>query len=197
VSARPLTASILCLAASVVLGAQSVGPARPEKSTAPESFRINGQVLDTPGGVAASMTLQIDAYTPDDRNQTIVGTLKAGDNAAFLEVLRKSPVVGSLKMGDRSVPIRWARSQPQQNGNRRVAVMTESPVFFFGAGAVDAKPTAGYDVGVLEFTIDSVGMGKGTMAAAAKVKPGGPTGIQIDDYSGKRIELTTVTRNAK
>jgi hypothetical protein len=191
VSARLLTASILCLAVSVVLAAQST------KSTAPESFRINGQVLDTPGGVAASMTVQIDAYTPDDRHQTIVNALKAGDNAAFLDVLRKSPVVGSLRMGDRSVPIRWARSQAQQNGNRRVAVMTESPVFFFGAGAVDAKPTAGYDVGVLEFTIDSVGMGKGTMAAAAKVKPGGPTGIQIDDYSGKRIELTTVTRNAK
>ena len=190
-SARLLTASILCLAVSVVLAAQST------KSTAPESFRINGQVLDTPGGVAASMTVQIDAYTPDDRHQTIVNALKAGDNAAFLDVLRKSPVVGSLRMGDRSVPIRWARSQAQQNGNRRVAVMTESPVFFFGAGAVDAKPTAGYDVGVLEFTIDSVGMGKGTMAAAAKVKPGGPTGIQIDDYSGKRIELTTVTRNAK
>jgi hypothetical protein len=33
------------------------------------------------------------------------------------------------------------------------------------------------------------------MAAAAKVKPGGPTGIEIEDYSGKRIELTTVTRN--
>jgi hypothetical protein len=191
VSARSLTASILCLAASIALGAQSA------KSTAPESFRINGQVTDTPGGVAASMALQIDSYTPDDRHQTIVTALKAGDNAAFLDVLRRSPVVGSLKMGDRSVPIRWARSQPQPNGKRRVAVMTESPVFFFGAGAADAKPTAGYDVGVLEFTIDSVGMGKGTMAAAAKVKPGGPTGIQIDDYSGKRIELTTVTRNAK
>ena len=92
------------------------------------------------------------------------------------------------------VPIRWARQQPQGD-NRRIAVMTESPVFFFGAGAVDAKPTEGYDVGVLEFTIDSVGLGKGTMAAAAKVKPGGPTGIEIEDYSGKRIELMTVTRN--
>jgi hypothetical protein len=185
---RTLTVSLVCFVASVALGAQSW------KNTAPESFRINGQVTDTPGGVAATMTVQIDKYTSDDQHQTIVNALKAGDNKAFLDVLRKAPVVGALKMNNRSVAIRWAREQPQ-GGNRRIAVMTESPVFFFGAGAVDAKPTAGYDVGVLEFTIDTIGLGKGTMAAAAKVKPGGPTGIEIEDYSGKRIELTTVTRN--
>jgi len=184
-----LTVSLACIIASVALGAQT------SKNTAPESFRVNGQVTDTPGGVAATMTVQIDKYTPDDEHQTIVNALKAGDNKAFLDVLRKAPVVGALKMNNRSVAIRWARQQPQQNGNRRIAVMTESPVFFFGAGAVDAKPTEGFDVGVLEFTIDTVGLGKGTMAAAAKVKPGGPTGIEIEDYSGKRIELTTVTRN--
>jgi len=184
-----LTVSLACIIASVALGAQT------SKNTAPESFRVNGQVTDTPGGVAATMTVQIDKYTPDDEHQTIVNALKAGDNKAFLDVLRKAPVVGALKMNNRSVAIRWARQQPQQNGNRRIAVMTESPVFFFGAGAVDAKPTEGFDVGVLEFTIDTVGLGKGTMAAAAKVKPGGPTGIEIENYSGKRIELTTVTRN--
>jgi hypothetical protein len=185
---RALTVSLVCAAVSVSVGAQSW------KNTAPESFRINGQITETPGGVAASMTVQIDKYTADAEHQSIVNALKAGDNKAFLDVLRKAPVVGSLKMNNRSVPIRWARQQPQGD-NRRIAVMTESPVFFFGAGAVDAKPTEGYDVGVLEFTIDSVGLGKGTMAAAAKVKPGGPTGIEIEDYSGKRIELTTVTRN--
>jgi hypothetical protein len=33
------------------------------------------------------------------------------------------------------------------------------------------------------------------MASAAKVKPGGPTGVDVEDYSGKRITLNTVTRN--
>ena len=185
---RAVTVS-LCIAASVALGAQNY------KNTVPESFRINGQITDTPGGVAATMTVQIDKYTPDDEHQAIVNALKAGDNKAFLDVLRNAPVVGALKMNERSVPIRWARQQMQQGGSRRIAAMTESPVFFFGAGAVDAKPTEGYDVGVLESTIDTVGLGKGTMVAAAKVKPGGPTGIEVEDYSGKRIELTTVTRN--
>src|SRR5215471_21744592 len=114
---RALTVSLVCVAASAALGAQSW------KNTAPESFRINGQVTETPGGVAATMTVQIDKYTSDDQHQTIVNALKAGDNKAFLDVLRKAPLVGALKMNNRSVPIRWARQQPQ-GGNRRVAVMT-------------------------------------------------------------------------
>jgi hypothetical protein len=190
VSVRFLTIPILCLATSAALTAQAY------KNTAPESFRINAQMTDTPGGVAASMTLQIDKYTPDDQHQAIEAALKSGNNAAFLDALKKAPVVGALKMGERSIPIRWARQQ-MQGDRRRVAAVTESPIFFFGAGAVDAKPTEGYDVGALEFTIDSVGVGKGTMAGAAKMKSGGPTGIEVDTYSGKRIELTTVTRNQK
>ena len=62
--------------------------------------------------------------------------------------------------------------------------MTDAPVFFAGAGAVDAKSTAGYELGVIEFTVDSVGLGKGTMAPAAKVKAGGETGVEVEDYSG-------------
>jgi len=192
---RALTVLVLCVAASVAPAAVASNQA-PKLSdpTAPESFRANGQVTDTPGGVASSMTIQIDRYTSDADHKTIVEALQTGDKAAFLAVLRKAPVAGALKMGNRSIPIRWARQQAQGR-DRRVAVMTEAPVYFFGAGAVDAKPTEGYDVGVLEFTVDSVGIGKGTMAGAARVKPGGPTGIEIEDYSGKRIELTTVTRN--
>jgi hypothetical protein len=33
------------------------------------------------------------------------------------------------------------------------------------------------------------------MAPAARVKPGGPTGVEVEDYSGKRIELVTVSRD--
>src|SRR4029078_35018 len=89
---------------------------------------------------------------------------------------------GSHKVGNRSVAIHWAREQAQ-GGGRRIAVATAEPVFFAGAGAVDAKPTAGYDVAVAEFTVDSTGLGKGSMAPAAKVKAGGPPGVESQDHS--------------
>jgi len=182
-------------AASIVALSVTLSASQGWKNTAPESFRANGQVTETPGGVAASMTIQIDRYTSDADHNALVAALRAGDNTAFLDAVRKAPVVGAVKIGDRSVPIRWARQRRQGDG-RRVAVMTDAPVYFFGAGSPDAKPTTGFDVAVIEFTVDSVGIGNGTMAAAAHVKPGGPSGIQVDDYSGKRITLTTVTRNS-
>ena len=55
-------------------------------------------------------------------------------------------------------------------------VVTDQPMFFVGGGAADAKPRAGYEVAVIEMTVDNVGLGKGTMTAAARVKPGGDAG---------------------
>ena len=70
-------------------------------------------------------------------------------------------------------------------------------MFFVGGGAADAKPRAGYEVAVIEMTVDTVGLGKGTMTAAARVKPGGTSGVQIDDYAEKPIQLVTVSKKLK
>jgi hypothetical protein len=72
--------------------------------------------------------------------------------------------------------------------------VTDQPVFFVGGGRVDAKPRAGYEVAVIEIQVDDVGLGNGSMAAAARVKPGGEAGVQIDDYADKPIKLVTVVR---
>jgi len=182
-----LTASLL-FASTVLAGAQTW------KNLAPESFRANGQINGAAGGAASAIDIRIERYTTDTEHAPIEAALKAGGYDAFLAELKKAPPIGAVTIGPRSFTVRWAREQ--RNGDsRRIVVVTDAPVFFAGAGAVDAKPTAGYGVAVLEFTVDSVGLGSGTMAPAARVKPGGPTGVQVDDYSGKRVTLMTVTRN--
>jgi len=191
VSVRALTVSLL-LTVSVALAAQAPSGS---KSTAPESFRANGQITGVAGGAATEMVFKIDKYTADAEHDALAKTLKDGGNAAFLAALKKAPKVGAITIGQRTIDIRWARTRPEGTDHRRVAFVTDQPVFFAGAGAVDAKPTAGYDLAVVEFTIDSVGLGSGTMAPAAKVKAGGPTGVEVDDYSGKRVTLMTVTRS--
>jgi len=182
---RGLTASLLFVS---LIAPQSY------KNTAPESFRANGQVTKGAGGAASAINIQIDRYTTDADHETLVNALKSGGHTAFVEALHHAPQVGSVKIGQRAVPVRWARQRAQGDG-RRIAVVTDGPVFFVGGGALDAKPTAGFDVAVVEFTVDSVGLGKGTMAPAARVKPGGPIGVEIEDYGGSRITLSTVTRN--
>jgi hypothetical protein len=185
---RTFTAALLVSIPIALAGAQG-------KSPAPESFKVNGQILGAGGGAASAMTIAIDKYTSEDDHKALADTLKSGGHGAFVAALRKAPAIGTLTIGGRTFTVRWARTLPVGRDHRRVALVTDQPVFFAGAGAVDAKPTAGYDLAVIEFTIDSVGLGKGTMAPAAKVKAGGPTGVQVDDYSGKRVELMTVRRN--
>jgi len=171
----------------------TVGAAQSWKNTAPESFKANAQITNDVGGAASVVAIQIDKYTSDDAPGALVKALKDQGNDAFLQALHQAPAIGSVKIGARSVPVRWARERREGDG-RRIAIVTDGALFFAGAGAVDAKPTTGFDVAVLEFTIDSVGLGKGTMAGAARVKAGGATGIEIEDYAGKRITLVSVTR---
>jgi hypothetical protein len=184
---RTLGVALLFTAPAIVAASQSW------KNTAPESFQANAQILGAAGGAASVVGIKIDRYSTQAEHDAIVTALKQGDQAAFQEALHRAPAVGSVTLGSRSVPIRWARERREGDG-RRIGVVTEAPVFFAGAGAPDAKSTAGYDVAVLEFTVDSVGLGKGTMAGAARVKAGGATGIEVEDYAGKRITLVSVTR---
>ena len=163
------------------------------KPGAPESFRANGQLLGAAGGAASAVDITITKYTSDADHEAMLKALKEGHDAV-LAALKKAPTIGTITIGKTSANVKWARERAQGSG-RRIAIVTDAPMYFGGAGAVDAKPTAGYDFALVDFTIDSVGLGRGTMAPAAKVKPGGPNGFQVDDYSGQRMELVTVSRN--
>jgi hypothetical protein len=99
-------------------------------------------------------------------------------------------------MSGTTTNIRWAREQQVANG-RTIVLVTEKPVYFVGAGAVAPKSREGYDVALVKFRMDDSGVGyDGTMAAAAKVKIGA-TGIEVEDYGEKLIELRTITRSIK
>ena len=186
----PALSASLLLAAVVAAGAQSW------KNTAPESFRANAQVSGEAGGIGAVIVIAVQRYSTDAEHERVAAALKEGGYAAFLVALRKSPVIGSVTIGQRPVPVRWARQVPSGDG-RHIVVITDAPIYFVGAGLPDARPTEGFDVGIAEFTIDSVGLGSGTMAAAACVRAGGAAGVEVEDYAGKRITLATVTRNLK
>jgi hypothetical protein len=135
------------------------------------------------------MVLQIDRYTPEHARTTVTDALKYQGYPGFLNALRAAPIVGSLRVGDDNFVVRWAREQPS-GAQRAISVVTDKPVFFIGIGRPDAKPKAGFEVAVLQFTVDSANQGTGTMAAAARVKPGGPAGFQIDDYADTPVKMT-------
>src|SRR5262249_2784091 len=142
------------------------------------------------------VVVHIDRYTPAHARTTMTDALKYSGYPGFLNALREAPVAGSLTIGDQQWTIRWARQVPSGPG-RVISIVTDKPVAFVGGGRTDAKPKAGYEVAVAQFTIDGSGKGTGTMAAAARVKPGGETGVRIDDYAEKPVTLTATVRAQK
>jgi hypothetical protein len=75
--------------------------------------------------------------------------------------------------------------------------VTDSPLFFVGGGSVDAKPREGYELAVILLEVDAIRLGTGVMSPAARVRPGEPTGVQIDDYGEKPVKLATVRKSYK
>jgi hypothetical protein len=188
-----LTLTLAAILAPTV--SEAGGQAR--KITAPETITANAHVAGSTGAAATRVTIQIDRYSPEADRNAVADALKHGGYSGFLTALRKAPVVGTVTVAGQTFDIRWAREQPAAKG-RSIVLITDKPVYFVGGGSTTAKPREGYEVAVLQFSLDDSGLGfDGKMAAAARVKPGGPTGVQIDDYAEKPIDLQTISRAIK
>lgn len=180
----------LTLVAALVL-TWTIAPFAPaiQSAGAPEAFTANALI----SGATAPITIEVQRYTPDFDRTTVETALKHGGYPAFVAALRKAPVVGTVSAADQRWSVRWARERPHDTG-RTIVLVVDQPIFFVGGGRANAKPREGYEVAVIELRVDDTGRGDGSMAAAARVKPGGETGVRIDDYAEKPIQLVSVTR---
>ena len=164
------------------------------KLGAPETFSAKARAENSTGAaVEATIQIHIERYTPDFDRTAVENGLKFNGYPGFMTALRKAPDVGYVELNGQKTTIRWARERPSAAG-RTIVVVTDKPVFFIGGGIGDAKPRAGYEVALLQLQVDAAGKGTGTMAAAARVKSGGETGVQVDDYAEAPVKLLTVTR---
>jgi hypothetical protein len=184
----------ILMSAALLLVAATPGTVLSQRPGAPETFTANLQAAGPKGGaLAATIVIDIRRYTPDADRTAVETALKQGGYPSFLIALRKAPEVGTVSGVEQKWAIRWAREQSTPKG-RTIVVVTDQPIFFVGGGRTNAKPRAGYEVAVIQMHVDDVGLGQGSMAAAARVKPGGETGVQIDDYAEQPIKLVTVVR---
>jgi hypothetical protein len=176
----------IVLLTSVVLAQKDIKP--------PETFTASAQVLGNNAGSSAQVTIQINQYTSEKDRTTIQEALKVGGYQGFLPALRSAPDVGYVEMNGRKVTARWARQQTTEKG-RTISIVTEAPMAFVGGASVDAKPRAGYDVAIIQLNVDQIGLGTGSFAPAARVRPGGPTGVEVDDYAEAPVKLVTVRKS--
>jgi hypothetical protein len=161
-------------------------------ATGPETYQVNGTIAGegaVAGSVTVTMTLRLDEYSPERARAVMTDALKYRGYPGFLLALREAPIVGSLDIGDQKFMIRWAHQVPSGAG-RTITIVTDTPIFFFGARKPGAKSTKGYEVAVMKIEVNEAGRGDGTMAAAARIKPDGSGGVILDQYAETPLKLT-------
>lgn len=168
--------AIVCL--SIIAQAQSY----------PKTLVARAEVSGDAGGLTGTLTIRIERLMPDFDFKAVTDGLKFGGYPGALSALRKLPEIGYVQIGDRKTSLKYAHERPDRKP--RLVLVTDRPIFFVGGGAPDAKPKAGYELGIIELDLDAQGNGQGTMAAAARVKPGPDGGVILDDYATAPVRLT-------
>jgi hypothetical protein len=143
------------------------------------------------GGTAVetTVTIHVERLMAEEDYKRVADALRYGGYPKFLDALRSLPVIGHLEAGRQKADLKYARVRTTDKGEMLV-VGADRPVYFLGAGQPEAKPKAGYETAFLQLEIDANGVGEGTMAAAARVKPGGGGSVVIDDYAAEPIRLS-------
>lgn len=150
--------------------------------------------VKTAGGTTATTPVSVTiARTTDSREtDTLVAAFKAGGAAGLRKAFKDVPPTGSIRIGGGdAVPTHFTLERATDKG-RLLTILTETPLFFMGAGRPGAKPTAGYDFAVLDIEIETGGRGTGTLAPAARitVKQGA---FVVEDYAAELVRLTSIT----
>jgi hypothetical protein len=182
------------LTACIAVFALTTSAAQRKPSDVPVDFSANVQLVGPMGAAATNLMIHVDRYTSDRDRTALVDALRQKGYEGFLPVLRQAPVAGYIQIKDQKWELRWAHQQTVDL-RQTVTVATDRPIYFVGGGRPDAKPREGYDMAVIRLDVDSIGMGNGSFAAAARVKPSDDgQGVQVDDYAGAPAEITSVKR---
>ena len=152
----------------------------------PLTLTASAQVVNGPTTVTSMLTVRVDRLMAEMNRTTVTDALKFGGYGNFLPALRKLPVVGTVEFNGRKVELRYAREQKTDKG-RRLTLVADTPLFFLGEAT---KARAGYELTVVDVTLDDKSAGTGTMAGAARVKPTPDGGVILDDFAAELVQLT-------
>jgi hypothetical protein len=147
------------------------------------------------GGVTATapVVVTLKSYSSDADRDALVAALKKGGTADARQMLMKRDDLGTVQVGGRQTPVKYAYAR-STGGGRLITVVTASPIAFIGAGLPEAKPTAGYDLGLVMLETMDAKPGRGELVPATKIRVNADGAIVTEDYSGEVVVLTNVMK---
>jgi hypothetical protein len=177
-----ITASALFIAVALV-AAQPRG----------ETFTADATVSRPNGTVAsAKLTASVEAFATEAERDALIAAVGKGGTAAR-DLLAGRKDVGSIQVGAAKTAVKYAYVRSTGSG-RLITLVTAQPIHFVGGDLPDAKPRAGYDLGLVLLDVDPSKPGKGEVAPAAKVKVDAQKAIVTDDYGAEVVRLSNVVR---
>ena len=153
----------------------------------PLTLAVSAQAKRGATTATTSFTIRVDRLMTEATRTKVTDALRYGGYQNFLPALRAAAAIGVITLENREVQLRFAREQPDPKG-RRLTLVADQPLFFFGADPEKAR--AGYELTVVDLKLDDQGVGTGTMAGAARVKPAPGGNVILDSYAETPVELT-------
>jgi hypothetical protein len=165
----------------VVVGAVTPALAQSETFSATASLKTAGGVSTT-----APLTVTVNQFATEAEQAALMAAVKSGKTTAVRDWLQKRPDAGTLQLGSRRTPIKYVFGRTTADG-RLITVATAEPIVFAGAGVPGAKPTTGYELGLVLLNLTTSGPGSGELAPAAKVRVNDQGALVTEDYNAANV----------
>lgn len=150
--------------------------------------------VKAPGKSASvPITIHITHFMSDADRDKVVAAVKAGDSAATTKLLAGMPDLGYFALGNTRTPIKYAYARATGDG-RLITVVTAKPIHFVGGAEANAKPKAGYDLGLALLVLNAQDTGSGEVAPAVKIKVDDKGAVVTDDYGSEVVRLVNVAK---
>jgi hypothetical protein len=165
----------------VVVGAVTPALAQSETFSATASLKTAGGVSTT-----APLTVTVNQFATEAEQAALMAAVKSGKTTAVRDWLQKRPDAGTLQLGSRRTPIKYVFGRTTADG-RLITVATAEPIVFAGAGVPGAKPTTGYELGLVLLNLTTSGPGSGELSPAAKVRVNDQGALVTEDYNAANV----------
>ncbi len=183
---RKLSLILLCLALVTLLAAKVV----PERYLA---FVVLPAGMESrTGGGTTQLNIYVNGYTSDEQMNKLRDVFDDGKNPdALLSAIQKMPSLGLVSVpGQVPYDIKIIRTR-DVDGGREITMITDRPIGYWEA--MNSPVTQNYPYGMVQFTVDKDGKGKGQAWILGKMKSIGPTKVVLDDYGVLPIQFPSIT----
>jgi len=136
--------------------------------------------------VTTMLTIRVARLMNEGNRSRATDALKFGGYQNFLNALRAVPSVGSIRTQSTKVDVRYTR-EDQDGASTRLLLVADQPLTFLSSNPTKQK--VGFELTLVDLTIDANGAVTGKMAAAARVRPAPDGGVLLDTYADQLIDL--------